>query len=66
MRRKSYPFTNLQGGLDVSIDAMFLTDGASPNTNCVRLYKNRICKNVKCATSGTWTTIDFVVTEWEY
>src|SRR4030042_456859 len=46
MRRKPYPIFDITKGLDVSVIPLFLTDGASPNLNCIRFHKGIIKKDL--------------------
>lgn len=45
-RAKPYPVAQLTKGLDVSLDAMFLTDVASPNLDLVRFHKGIVKKDL--------------------
>jgi len=46
MRKQPYPMTQLTGGLDVSIDPIFLMDRTSPNLRNIRLHKSMIRKEL--------------------
>lgn len=45
MRRKPYPIVQLTGGLDVNVDALFLTDAKSPNLTMVMFHKGILKKD---------------------
>ena len=46
MKRQPYPVAQLTGGLDVSVDAIFLVDKASPYLRNVRFDKGLVKKGV--------------------
>lgn len=46
LRRMPYPVTNLTGGLNVSVDAVFLADSNSPDLNNIR-FDRGLVKNEK-------------------
>jgi len=46
MRREPYPITRITQGLDKSIDALLLTDQASPNLELVRFHKGVLKKDL--------------------
>lgn len=52
MRRKPYPVSQLTGGLNVSVDAVFLTDKQSPNLKMVRFDKGVIKKDLGFTSYG--------------
>jgi hypothetical protein len=45
MRRKPFPIADLMKGLEKQSDGIFITDGASPDSNLVRIYQNVIKKD---------------------
>jgi len=53
MRRQPYPVAQLTGGLDVSVDAIFLVDKASPYLRNVRFDKGLIKKGLEYVVFGT-------------
>lgn len=46
MRKQPYPVAQITGGLDVSVDPVFLTDKASPNLQNIHLDKNLVKKQL--------------------
>lgn len=46
MRKRPYPVTQLTKGLDVSVDASFLTDQDSPNLEMVRFHRGLVKKDL--------------------
>ncbi len=46
MRKKAYPVSRLTGGLDLSLDAMLITDSQSPNLELVRFHKGILKKDL--------------------
>ena len=61
MKRQPYPVAQLTGGLDVSVDAIFLVDKASPYLRNVRFDKGLIKKGVGFAGFGTGLPLDGTV-----
>jgi len=53
MRRQAYPVAGLTGGLDVSVDAVFLTDKSSPNLRNVWFDKGLVRKGLGWAAFGS-------------
>lgn len=45
MRKKPYPITQLTGGLNISVDAVYLTDKQSPNLRLVRFHEGVLKKD---------------------
>ena len=46
MRKQQYPIAQLTGGLDISVDPVFLLDKSSPKVQNIRLYKSIIEKGL--------------------
>lgn len=53
MKRKPYPVTQLTKGLNVNLDAVFLTDQESPNLKMVRFDKGLVKKDLGFVNFGT-------------
>jgi hypothetical protein len=53
LRRKPYPVAKITGGLDVSIDPLFLSDQASPNLDVIRFDKQLLKKDLGFRTFGS-------------
>ena len=53
MKRQPYPVAQLTGGLDVSVDAVFLVDKSSPYLRNVRFDKGLIKKGLGWVAFGT-------------
>lgn len=56
MKRKPYPIVNASDGLHLNQDPLFLTDGASPNLNCVRFHKGVVKKDTGFRTFPSLTS----------
>jgi hypothetical protein len=58
MRRQPYPVAKITGGLDVSIDPVFLVDKSSPNLQCARIQKGLIKKDLDFVNLGSTLPLD--------
>jgi len=58
LRKKPYPITQLTGGLDVSVEPIFLIDKASPNLQNCRFQGSIIKKDVGLSNFGTGLPLD--------
>ena len=56
MKRQPYPVAQLTGGLDISADAVFLVDKASPHLRNVRFDKGLIKKGLGYVAFGAGFT----------
>jgi len=52
MKKQPYPISQLTGGLNVAVDAAFLTDKESPNLKMVRFHKGLLKKDVGFSSFG--------------
>lgn len=53
MRKQPYPITQLAGGINSSVDPLFLKDSESPDAQTARLNKKVLTKNFGFGTFGT-------------
>jgi len=61
MRKQPYPIAQLTGGLDVSVDPVFLLDKASPNVENIRIDKALIKKGLGLKAFSTDLPLDSAV-----
>ena len=64
MRKQAYPVAQLTGGLDVSVDATFLVDKASPNLQNVRFSQGLIRKGLGFTQFGTSSDLNLNERDW--
>lgn len=58
MRRQPYPVAKITGGLDISLDPVFLVDKSSPNLYCARIQKGLIRKDLDFTNLGSVLPLD--------
>lgn len=61
MKKKPYPVMKVTGGLDVSVDPIYLVDKASPSLNNIRFHQGLLKKDLGWVELGSNLPLDGVV-----